>query len=161
MLWIRQSSAQQISWLERTPPWCSQLSKKHVTSLFQGLSSLTRRGQESPWEQGWTNLPIDALQKQNMFGMRAHFKHVKTMSKSTCNEGFEARFSCLQWPFVGNWVVLILWSKLQELTHLYKCGTFSGVHAPWTLLLAWSFCPDVIPRCPPVKNLIEIPIHLQ
>ena len=37
---IRQRSTRQIASLQRTPPWCFQLTKRHVTSVSQGLSSL-------------------------------------------------------------------------------------------------------------------------
>ena len=43
-------------WLQKTPPWCSQLSKWHVTRPNQGLSSLTpgdgKMEIERPWERG-------------------------------------------------------------------------------------------------------------
>ena len=32
------------AWLQQTPPWCFHLSKQHVTSMCQGLSSLALWG---------------------------------------------------------------------------------------------------------------------
>ena len=44
ILWIRKHSTRQIAWLQKTLPWCFQLSKRHVTTVCQGLSSLASGG---------------------------------------------------------------------------------------------------------------------
>lgn len=86
------------------------------------------------------------------------FEVKKSTRKSTCDDGFELRFRCLQRSLVGDWAVAILWSKSGK--------AFSGGACPRTLSLTkpLGLCgflyPGAISWYPPVKNRIETPAGL-